>query len=103
MVLLNASSYVHHAMVLVVLEPGKRPGAMAKLGQLSQILELPVARNKAPVKSSIRESSPSFATAPGVRSDSTKRSLRAKPNPALGVSTGALSQLHLNKSAWGIR
>ena len=49
-----------------------RPGALAKLGSLSRVSELTGARNKAPVKPDPRESGPSFAKAPGFRSDSAR-------------------------------
>ena len=58
---------------------------MTKLSPLARVSRLTGARNKAPVNPDPRASGPSFATAPGVRRDSTRLCRLERAPPSWGL------------------
>ena len=58
---------------------------MTKLSPLARVSRLTGARNKAPVNPDPRASGPSFATAPGVRHDSTRLCALERAPPSWGL------------------
>ena len=79
-----------------------RPGAMTKLSPLARVSRLTGARNEAPANPDPRASGLSFATAPGVRRDSTRlcRLERAPPSWGLFDSKG-IRYSACNFVCWG--